>query len=484
MAMSAKEDKVDDQTCLSLFTSNHDSHDSTWMVKGSGFKILCIACLIEALEDKEVLAIRKRKILSEILVLLSRDDKMAAVLSTNLRVCSHLCGILVSLLEMDNEAICEMAIEGLVQLACKLRREIIVREIVDNAEKKVSGINNLRKSCAYITLLGRLVNMIAPLGEEMAIRKSKLLEYCISNLQFPEEKSRISLMYLVLGICQNNTAKSKLSTENRNTIFKSVCESLAEAKSRAIIMNSLALLQTFTNPEDVEALGISDGDKEGQDGRGLLGKALKKVILDTDESIQIGGIQCTTKFLSFDSKECTLSRGLLQCGLAEFLFEGLETNNDVVLASLFCCLSGFCNSTEFFKGSYSVYGIDSVVAGMYKALKLQNPETIQQGLHVLSTIIAKQPMGVPLFSNGATFEKCLNAIQECFNSMEYKVLQEAINVVGSLLRVDQLPSGFDIKGMLPSLSAVISLIKTFTTKNVDTFSGMKTGMSIHHSVIE
>jgi hypothetical protein len=477
MAAIGVENEVD-QTCLSLFTPNHTNHDTSWMARGSAFKIICVACLIEMLEDKEVLAIRKRKILTELLVLLCRDDKLVEVLSTNIRVCSHLCVILGDLLEASNEAVSEMAIEGVIQLACKLRNELIVREMVDNIESKILGLNNLRKSCPYIALFGKLVHMITLLGEELVVQKSKLLNYFISNLSFPEETIRISLLYLMLGVCQNKSAKSNLSTESKAVIFKNCCESLMDGKTKVISMNSLALLQSFTCQEDVEELGLLNGENEGKDKRAFLGSALKKVILNTDESIQIGGIQCMTKFLNLDgSEESILSKALLQCGLAEFVFEGLETNNDIVLASLFCCLTEFCNSTEFFKGSYSVYGIDSVVAAMYKALKLQNPETIQQGLHVLSIIITKQPRGVLLFSNGTIFERCLNAIEECFKSMEYKVLQEAINVVLSLLRIDQMPSGFSIERMLPLLSAVISLLKTFTTKNVENFSGMKAGNS-------
>lgn len=461
---------------LSFFTSNHPRHDSSWIFRGASFKILCVACLVETLEDKEALAIRKRKCLTEILLLLSRDKKLVDTLTVNSRISSHLCQILVNLLESTQDGISQMSIEAIMQLLVGLQNEVLVREILNIIEDKVLSLNNFRKTYPFVVLLGKIIDAIPLVAEEIIVHKRKLWEYCISGMSFPDEKAVAALLYLVLGTFRNNKAKETISVEVKVTIFKSCCNHVINGINKDVKANSLAVLQSCIGLQDNEFIKLLSGEaKESKDIQEIIANALKKLVLSTDQGLQIGGIQLTTKLMSADCIERTLSASLLRNGLAEFLFEALETNNDIVLASLFCCLTELCKCAEFFKGSYSIYGIDSVVTAVAKAISLQNPETLQQGLHVLSTIISKQKKDVPLFSNGTIFGRCLMVSEECLKAMEYKVLEETLHLVRSLLRVDQLPSGYNVVGIISTLNGIVAVLNRFTSKTVDNFSSMQSG---------
>lgn len=466
------------ESSLSFFTSNHPRHDSSWIFRGSSVSIVCVACLIETLEERETLAIRKRKSLTEIILLLSRDEKLVEILKKNVRITSHLCQILVNLLESTQVGVFQISLEGLVQIAFKVQSDVLIREILDTVESKILSINNYRKTYPFVVLMGKIVDAIPLLGEEVVAQKPKLWKYCTKGLSFPDETVVVALLYLILSIYKSPKAKERTTVEIKSDVFKKCCENLINGKNNDVKINSLALLQCYASSEGIQSVKLISEDKEGTDARTMLGNALKKLVLSTDQGLQVGGIQITTKLLSIDTQEKVLSSAFLRCGLAEFLFEALETNNDIVLASLFCCLTELCNCAEFFTGSYSIYGIDSVVSAIIKAVNLQNPETLQQGLHVLSTIISRQKKEVPLFNNGTIFDRCLKITEECLKAMEYKVLQEALQLVRSLLRVDQLPSGYDVTRLLSSLNGVVAVLKRFTSKTVESFSGMQSGMII------
>ena len=81
---------------LELFTESHREHDDRWMVHASDVDVTCFACLMELLEDQNVLLVKKKFVLAELLRFLSyHTEYMLDVLSEDFRVIVHATVILL-----------------------------------------------------------------------------------------------------------------------------------------------------------------------------------------------------------------------------------------------------------------------------------------------------------------------------------------------------------------------------------------------------
>lgn len=80
---------------IALVTKQHAKHDKCWTVPGYCFPRLCIACAISRLEKKEETDICCKKILNELLAILSSGNGQAfATLRSDSRVLQHLANVL------------------------------------------------------------------------------------------------------------------------------------------------------------------------------------------------------------------------------------------------------------------------------------------------------------------------------------------------------------------------------------------------------
>ena len=79
-----------------LVTQQHIKHDKCWTVPGYCFPKLCIACAIFRLEKKGETDTCCKKILDELLAILSSENGQAFIaLSSDSRVLQHLANILL-----------------------------------------------------------------------------------------------------------------------------------------------------------------------------------------------------------------------------------------------------------------------------------------------------------------------------------------------------------------------------------------------------
>ena len=81
---------------LELFTESHREHDERWTVRASGDDVTCFACLMELLEDPQLLRVKKKLVLAELLRFLTyHTEYMLDVLSGDFRVIVHATVILL-----------------------------------------------------------------------------------------------------------------------------------------------------------------------------------------------------------------------------------------------------------------------------------------------------------------------------------------------------------------------------------------------------
>ena len=80
---------------IALVTKQHVKHAKSWIVSGYSLPKLCIACVIFRLERKGETDICCKKILEELLAILSSGSGTAfAALSSDSRVLQHLANVL------------------------------------------------------------------------------------------------------------------------------------------------------------------------------------------------------------------------------------------------------------------------------------------------------------------------------------------------------------------------------------------------------
>ena len=456
-------------SCLSFFTADHQKHGAQWRMPGSSCPVVCVACLVEILELKDVLLIQKRKVVGEMASLLSRaDTEFAKLLTENPRVTSHLCSILLNLLRENNELLVSLAIELVQEIACKVPCENLIDDIVNSLETSVTQGGNVRMSCPHISLIGRLLDNFASLANSVA-RRSDFLEFLLVNLAFPDEKIQATILFVMAAVCKTETTVSLLKSDFKRRLLAACCDILSSSKSRNIQLNSLAVMKRIVK-EIVSQLSTDSSDRNGF----RFARALKKVLLCADETLRIVSTQLVCDVLAQDLSG-SHAKELLKHGIGEFLFEGLETNNEVVLGSLFCCFSHLCKTEAFFDGGFSLYGIESVILGLNNALRLKNMAVIRKGLEVLTLVLARQPHAIPLFhAKPALFDGCISILQEAFKSPEHKVLIQAIQALEQLMQVQHMPPIPPLPDLVAVLSTMVDLLKRFL-KPISSFRNIQAG---------
>ncbi|PFX25933.1 meiosis inhibitor protein 1-like [Stylophora pistillata] len=445
------------ENSLSFFTLNHTKHDSQWRMTGRDVTLVCVACLVEILESPNVLHLRKRKALQEIVFLLSNNQNLLELLCRNTRIVSHLCNTVMDMLSLENELLMSTAAEALDIITVKLRSEKLVEKVMETLENQVLRLNNFKKSYPFVLALGRLFKSIPDLCQVFAKNSSSLLEYLISNIVFPEESIKVAFLFVLAQVCSNEEALKELNFQIREKIYRQTCAVINCSVSLDTQVNALGVLKLFATQPDV----IISVLKLPIEGKCDELESLKKLMLSQNEAIQTGAIQFITQILRNDREEKYFTGAILRSGIGEMLLEDLECSNDMIVASVFCCLDHIVRAEVFFTEGYSVYGIESVIIGVSKAIKFKNPEIIKQAIRVLSLILSLQSSNVQLFPNEELYRKCADVLHQSLKSADHRVTTQAASAVVPFLNINHFPSLMSFDAVVPLVLTVISQVEKF-----------------------
>lgn len=267
------------ENSLSFFTTNHSKHDSQWRMTGANISVVCVACLVELLENPEVLHLRKRKALREVVFLLSNNQNLLELLFQNAKITSHLCAITTNLLSSENELLMNTAIEALDIITVKLRSENLVTGIVEKLETQILRLNNLKKSYPFVLALGRLLKSIPALSLVIAKDSSCLVEYLLSNILYPEDNIKAAFLFVLVQICSNEDALNALNFQMKEMICKQTCAVVACGISIEVQTNALGVLKLLSTQLDVLNTVLKPSNK----GTCAIVESLKKLMLSPNE---------------------------------------------------------------------------------------------------------------------------------------------------------------------------------------------------------
>ncbi|XP_032126052.1 meiosis inhibitor protein 1 [Sapajus apella] len=424
-----------------LFERAHYQHDSRWLLPVS--PRLCLACTLELLPEPGVSLVRKKHMLSCFQDALVRHTSLVTQLvSQDQRVCMHFISVVFGLLcIVEDGSVTDLCIEVLIQLTTQLKLEQTIRCLLDECHKELCNMPSMRGSLATLTLLGKLVDAIPALADQLVMEHGNLMDHLLRGLLYPNEGIKASVCYLYGKLYSSPVAAEMLSGHFREKLFPLFLSILDGAQTKELQINCLGLLRQLLKYDlfvsmimNKVALGESAKNIEGPPGDPSLPLVLKKLLLSRDETLQVASAHCITAVLVHSPEK--YAPAFIHADIPEFLFEHLSSSSEVLVWSSYNCLTLLAEERLFFSKCHTVYGIEAVVRSLQASLKMNNTELHKQGLLLFTEILTRQPEEIKLFTSSAMCRDAGCVLQEAVSSPVLEVAAEAVKATSAFLRKD------------------------------------------------
>ncbi|KAM5250926.1 meiosis inhibitor protein 1 isoform 2-T2 [Hipposideros larvatus] len=430
-----------DEAAALLLERAHYRHDPRWLLPVP--PRLCLACALELLPEPSVSLVRKKHVLSCFRDVLVRHASLVMqFVAQDQRVCIHLINMLFGLLcNVEDGSIADLCIEVLIQLTTQLKLEQTIHCLLDECHKELCNMPSMRGSLATLTLLGKLVDAIPALADELVMEHGDLMEHLLRGLVYPSEGVQASVCYLYGKLYSSPMAAEMLSGHFREKLCPLFLSTLDGAQTKELQINCLGLLRQLLKYDlfvsmimNNSALVESTESVEGPPGETSLPLVLKKLLLSRDEILQVASAHCVTAVLVRSPEK--YAPAFIHADIPEFLFEHLSSSSEVLVSSSYNCLILLAEEPLFFSKCHTVYGIESVVRSLQGSLKMNNTELHKQGLLLFAEILTRQPEEIKLFTSSAMCRDAGHALQEAVSSPVLEVAVEAVKATSAFLRKD------------------------------------------------
>ncbi|KAJ8251866.1 hypothetical protein GJAV_G00226290 [Gymnothorax javanicus] len=454
-----------------VYEKIHYRHDPRWMWcpgAAAGCAELCAACAIEMMESAEVSSVRKAGALVSIGGVLKRcPGVIRDLLLQDHRVCLQFITSLLGMLHtVKDEVTLEQTIQVLVQLLLELQNGEFVQCVLRDIHTQLREQSSIRGFLPTFTFLGRLIDVVPPLGQILATQHVPLLEQLCSALSFPDEKLRSSLCYIfgVLWACEG--AGLALPPALIGRLCALLLQTMSSASSSLLTVNCLGFLkQLLTRGEVVSVLMNCRCEPDCAPDQELelnsqppqrpcsLPLILKKLLLSSDEPLQVASVQCMRAVLVQSPRQYCAP--FIQADIPEFLYERLNSQSELLLCSLYSCLLLLMEDPLFFSQCLSVYGIESLVRSLKEALRMNSREVQRQGLLLLTETLEKQPAELRLFPSGPGFAGVVEVVVGGVSLPCLQVATQAARAAAALFRLNHQSSPVLYKELKGLVEAVI-----------------------------
>ncbi|XP_062386904.1 meiosis inhibitor protein 1-like [Sardina pilchardus] len=156
-----------------IYKKVHFRHDPRWSAitgPSAGDVVLCVACVIEMMESKDVSCVRKSVALAGVGGVLKRSPgAIKELLSQDARVGLHFIASLLGILRSsEDSATLEQGIQVLVHLLLELQSEQFVQDVLNDIHTQLSQQASVRGFLPIFTFLGKLVDVLPALPQTLA----------------------------------------------------------------------------------------------------------------------------------------------------------------------------------------------------------------------------------------------------------------------------------------------------------------------------
>ena len=408
--------------CLSFFTSNHPAHAKQWLQKGSQYTLVCVACLVEIIENKNEPSIKKTKTLQELLKLIS-TSALLQLLKENENVLSHLLKCLWDLMDYEEGKPTQniTVVEIVFQLCCALNSEQFVEKVVEKLTTKLISTENVKKVWLQLNLLGKLIQNIPSLTGNLVKSRTNLISFLGKWTSYPDEGTRSSLFFILTHFYRHPQYCAEIPWEITDLVFRECCEVLTTATTKELQINSIALLQSLTAKEN-----SSTTSKAIACYMDLVITCLKKAFLSTIDLVLTIAIGCLSNLVEFDEN-------MINTDLPGFLFEVFHSKNDSLLSLGLKSIDRFLDNKLMYTKGHVVYGFDAMLSALLAATDSKNIKVLRQGFEVLRNIFEKCPQELVLISSQEVLKKCLDVITKGLTICDDHVILQATSCLGVVL---------------------------------------------------
>ncbi|XP_033622090.1 meiosis inhibitor protein 1 isoform X3 [Fukomys damarensis] len=430
-----------DEDAVLLLERAHYRHDPRWLLPVS--PRLCLACVLELLPEPGVSLVRKKHVLSCFRdALLRHGSLVTQLVAQDQRICIHFISVLFGLLcSVKDGSVTDLCIEVLVQLTMQLKLEQIIHCLLDECHKQLCNIPSMQDGLATLTLLGKLVDAIPVLADELVKEHGNLIEHLMRGMVYPSEGVQASVCYLYGKLYASPVAAELLSGHFREKLCPLFLSTLDSAQTKELQINCLGLLRQLLKYDlfvsmimNKSMLPGNSESVEGPSGETSLPLVLKKFLLSRDEFLQVASTHCITSVLVHSPVKHAAA--FIHADVPEFIFEHLSSANEVLVWSSYSCLILLVEEPLFFSKCHTVYGIEAVVRSLQGCLKMTNTELHKQGLLLFAEILTRQPEEIRLFTSSAMCGDAARALQEAVSSPVLEVAAEAVKATSAFLRKD------------------------------------------------
>ncbi|XP_076768425.1 meiosis inhibitor protein 1-like [Arvicanthis niloticus] len=159
-------------------------------------------------------------------------------------------------------------------------------------------------SLATTTLLGKLVDAIPGLADDLVMEHGTLMEHLLRGLVYPNEGVQASICYLYGKLYSSPMAAEMLSGHFREKLCAVFLSTLDNAQSKDLQINCLGLLRQllkydlFVSLIMNKAVPVEGAESVERPSRETsLPLVLKKFLLSRDEILQVASSHCITAVL-------------------------------------------------------------------------------------------------------------------------------------------------------------------------------------------
>ncbi|CAI5674546.1 unnamed protein product [Oreochromis niloticus] len=470
----------------------HFRHDPKWSrrlgpVEGGGL-LLCVACLIEMIDDEDIASVRKSSALSSVSgVLKCSPGALRELLQQDHRVCLHFTAKLLGMLQTAEDPVTlEKVDQVLVQLLLELQSELSFRFVLDEIHKQLSEQLSVKHFLPTFSFLGNLIKAAPTVSQSLVTHYVPLLDHLCSALLFPDEALKGAVVYVWLQLlgAPGGSAAQSLPSAVRDRVCNVLLKTLANASSPQLLRNCVGLLSQLVHLADAVSVlmnslscqvmcdenedilannsqSLSQNQDQQPPDHCLLPLILKKLLLSGDENLQVTSAKCIASVLVHSPSQ--YSAPFINADVPEFLFDRLAcSSNEVLLWSAYSCLLLLTEEPLFFSQCHSVYGMESLVRSLKESLQLTNLEVPKQGLLLLREILERQPATVRLFPSGPGFVAVSEVLVVGVSSSCLLVATQAASVTSALFRLDHQSRPVQYEAMIKLIEAITNRFVSLT----------------------
>ena len=438
-----------------FFTGKHSAHDGVWLLQNSSSSAVCFACIVETLEDESQLNYRKRKMVLEILDLLTTNKLIWNLFAGNLRILKHTGKVLLKLLSTKDTDLAYLLSETLCIIVKKSQDDngvSILDAFMQLAKDDVSNQSTI--STLHICLLGKILsNSRAAFGKFLKTDQW-LLERIAEGAGRQEEKDAASYWH-IFSLVYRDGDSNKINTQISKLVLKSMADAITQSTTRELQLSILAVLKHFSTGPLLKELIVQHENQENNCKGKQFTEGMKKLLLSPYRDVQIGAAQCITMLISMQEnakmpteKMPHLADKYVDKGLCEFLFELLGSSDASVAGAVLVCLTEFTNCKKFFTAGHLIYGLQPIVSFLSKTAAEQRDKTLLQ--KILSLILRiLQKADQTLLRQGKVLHEIIKALTKLPSfqeiSMHILIASCAVQLLGLLTMLDEISFHFLFK---------------------------------------